>query len=250
MNKIFCKRPKIREIMKVTSPENFHSFFVKQSVIEYFKHLKGSKLGTVLALGANHVEAETLIRFPFDKIILTGITPPDDITKQIMKKDRRVSYSIENIEKLSFKNASFDLVFVKEALHHVPRPILGLYEMLRVSKKAIIFIEPADTLLGRVLEKLKISSLYEKNQVGNKRYRDNYVYRWGHREIVKILNSYYLESGYSVIFSNCWMSNRYNLKYCNLVKIFNLMGWILSFMPLNRGNYLMCTVFSGKDKPL
>ena len=249
MNRIFYKRPKIAEIMKVTSPENFHSFFIRQSVLEYSRHLKESKFGMVLALGANHVEAENLIKFPFSKIVLTGITPPDEITKQIMKKDRRVSYSIENIEKLSFKDSSFNLVFVKEALHHVPRPVQGIYEMLRVSKKAIIFIEPADTLLGRIFEKLKISSLYEKNNVGNKKYRDNYVYRWSHRGIVKILNSYYLESGYAVIFSNCWMSNRYNAQYRNLVKIFNLVGWILSFVPFNRGNYLMCIVFSGKDKP-
>ena len=42
---------------------------------------------------------------------------------------------------------SFDVVFCKEAFHHFPRPYLALYEMLRVSKKAVVMIEPSERLI-------------------------------------------------------------------------------------------------------
>ena len=63
-----------------------------------------------------------------------------------MVRDSRVSYHKENCENLSFASQSFDLVFCKEGLHHLARPVQGLYEMLRVSRKAVIFVESYDGL--------------------------------------------------------------------------------------------------------
>lgn len=51
-------------------------------------------------------------------------------------------YSVENAEALSFQDEEFDIVFCKEAFHHFPRAIMGLYEMIRVAKHAVILIEP------------------------------------------------------------------------------------------------------------
>lgn len=50
--------------------------------------------------------------------------------------------SKENAEALSFGDGAFDWAVAKEALHHMQRPYLALYEMLRVSKKGILLIEP------------------------------------------------------------------------------------------------------------
>ena len=55
-------------------------------------------------------------------------------------------FSQENAERLSFQDKSFDYAFCKEAYHHFPRPMIALYEMLRVSRKGIILIEPNDRL--------------------------------------------------------------------------------------------------------
>jgi SAM-dependent methyltransferase len=250
MNKIFSGKAKLLEILRVDSPRSFHTFFFDCAMKLYGENLRLKKdFGSVLALGADYVEAEELTKYPFEKIVLSGILEPDDKIKEIVKKDKRVFYRKENMEKISFKNNSFDLVFVKEAIHHVPRPVLALYELLRVSKKAVIFIEPKETFLGNILEKLKLTSRYEKNQVRNIKFRDNFVYRWRENEIVKILNSYYLESGYKVYFKSCWMSNRYNIKWKSPIRIFNFFGWLFSFIPFNRGNYLICMIVSGKDKP-
>lgn len=250
LNKVIQVRPNLKDIFRISNPENFHSFLINYAIKNTIKNLNSdSSLGRILALGANHVEAENLIKFPFKEIILTGITPADHMTREVMKKDKRVSYKIENMENLSFKNSSFEFVFIKEAIHHVPRPHKAIYEILRVAKKAVIFIEPCETFAGKFLNKLGLTSQYERNQKGNKKYRDNFVYRWNNSEIIKLLNSYYLESGYKVIFSSCWMSNRYNMKYPSMVNIFNFMGWLFSFVPKNRGNYLICTILPGKDLP-
>lgn len=54
----------------------------------------------------------------------------------------------ENAEALSFADDSFDYVLCKESYHHFPRPMIALYEMLRVAKKGIFFIEPCDAYIN------------------------------------------------------------------------------------------------------
>ena len=55
-------------------------------------------------------------------------------------------FSAENAEKLSFKDNTFDYVLCKETYHHFPRPFMAVYEMLRVSKKGVLIIEPQDPI--------------------------------------------------------------------------------------------------------
>jgi ubiquinone/menaquinone biosynthesis C-methylase UbiE len=73
---------------------------------------------------------------------------PTDLCETLLKesKDRGFieNYSIENAEKLSFEDNSFDYVFCKESYHHFPRPYIALYEMLRVASKAVFLVEPND----------------------------------------------------------------------------------------------------------
>ena len=56
------------------------------------------------------------------------------------------AYKVENAEHLSFADNSFDVVFCKETFHHFPKPFMGLYEMIRVCKEAVILIEPAEKI--------------------------------------------------------------------------------------------------------
>ncbi len=53
------------------------------------------------------------------------------------------NYTVVDAEEIPFADDSFDYVFCKESLHHLPRPYLGLYEMLRCARKGVILIEPA-----------------------------------------------------------------------------------------------------------
>jgi len=114
-------------------------------------------------------------------------------------------YSVENAEGLSFEDDTFDFVFSKECLHHLPRPWIGLYEMLRVAREGIIIVEPAETPLvqkprsiikalimyyinkyipwaGKWLSPREIIRAYGNNweEVGN------YLFRFSEREIEKV----------------------------------------------------------------
>ena len=49
-----------------------------------------------------------------------------------------------NAEDIKLPDGAFDYILCKEALHHMPRPYKAIYEMLRVCKKGLVFIEPQD----------------------------------------------------------------------------------------------------------
>jgi SAM-dependent methyltransferase len=91
----------------------------------------------------------------------------------------------EDMERLSFADDAFDWSFVAAAIHHLPRPALGVYELLRVSRKGIVLIEPNDSWMTRLFVSLGLAQEYE--DVGN------YVYRWSRNEIVKLCRSLYFD---------------------------------------------------------
>lgn len=106
-----------------------------------------------------------------------------DINKESL--DKTISafpYSLGIIadhQKLSFKDNSIDFVMVGASLHHLKEPIRGLYELIRVAKYGLMVIEPNDTWLTRLFEKLGWAREYEVEH-------GNYVYRFRKRDIDKI----------------------------------------------------------------
>ena len=113
------------------------------------------------------------------------------------------NYKTENAESLSFDNSSFDFVLCKEAYHHFPRPMVALYEMIRVAKKGVILMEPQDPNL-LVPSRLQLNSLLKwtgqtiknalKTRMGKEIYYSygnyeevgNYIYTISEREIEKV----------------------------------------------------------------
>ena len=104
------------------------------------------------------------------------------------------SFSAENAEALSFGDQQFDYVLCKDAYHHFPRPMKALYEMLRVSSKGVVLIEPSDhEVHGRVLDFLqrqvgKIRARLSGRQYDSGQYETsgNYVYRASKYELKKV----------------------------------------------------------------
>lgn len=104
-------------------------------------------------------------------------------------------YSIENVEHISFADNSFDYCMCKEAYHHFPRPMVGVYEMLRVAKKGVILIEPLDPI-SRLPLLLFIKNILDRfdNKLLQKLWPNrysfetvgNYVYKISEREIEKL----------------------------------------------------------------
>lgn len=67
-----------------------------------------------------------------------------DFLKQAKEDNFITDYKEENAERMSFADNEFDFVVCKESYHHFPRPMIAVYEMLRVAKIAVIIIEPND----------------------------------------------------------------------------------------------------------
>ena len=242
----------LRDILSITSHDDFHDYLLDEGVERYAqcRRDQGLGLGRVLAICANKREARALRKHAFDEIVLSGITPPSDELENCIAGDERCSYIQENSECLSLASQSFDLVICKEGIHHLARPVLGVYEMLRITRDSILVIEPSESQVGRVLEMLGLASVYEVNQSGNIQYRDNYVYRWTVRHFDSLLKSYYLESGYRLDVTVGWMSSKFNANQYGVTrKLAALMGWLVGYLPGSRGNYMTALISSGKDRP-
>lgn len=80
------------------------------------------------------------------------MTASDLATKRLEQariEDIIQGYRRENAESMTAEDDSFDVVLCKEAFHHMPRPWIGLYEMLRVARNAVILIKPRDWILDK-----------------------------------------------------------------------------------------------------
>ena len=67
--------------------------------------------------------------------------------QEALEKGHITEFLEINAENITLPDGAFDYILCKEALHHMPRPYQAIYEMLRVAKKGIIFIEPQDPLI-------------------------------------------------------------------------------------------------------
>ena len=105
---------------------------------------------------------------------------------------------INNIKK---ENESYDFVVAHACIHHCSKPHAGILEMYRVAKKGVLVIESRDSLLMKIMIKLKISEKFELSAISSgDQFGDhggvdnsnipNYVYRWTETEITKLINSY------------------------------------------------------------
>jgi len=138
--------------------ESIHESWFNENTTDFWRHKRMYE--TISPFARYYSTAQWLTvgdgRFGLDAIRLKKIFPikdifPTDIGENMLRisKERGYieTYGIENAEQLSFADSSYDVVFCKEAFHHFPRPYLALYEMLRVSRKAVVMIEPAERLV-------------------------------------------------------------------------------------------------------
>ena len=168
-------------------------------------------------------------------------------------------YRVENAERLSFADNSFDYVFCKEAFHHFPRPFLALYEMLRVAKKGVILVEPQD----QVRAPLREAIYYFRKLIGRQRHFDehryedsgNYIYSISEREIEKVclgvnlpcvafkgLTDLYVKGGE---FEPAAFSSR---KFLRMRAVISLHGFLVR-LGASRHNVLMCCIFKEVPAP-
>jgi ubiquinone/menaquinone biosynthesis C-methylase UbiE len=112
-----------------------------------------------------------------------------------MEKGFVSAFSVQNAEKMTFADNSFEYALCKEAYHHFPRPFMAVYEMLRVVKNAVVLIEPHDPIskmpfllaLRNIFDKIDTNLLqkYWKNRYSFETV-GNYVFKLSEREMEKL----------------------------------------------------------------
>jgi ubiquinone/menaquinone biosynthesis C-methylase UbiE len=109
-----------------------------------------------------------------------------------------------NAENIDSPANEFDFVLAKEVYHHFPRPSIGLYEMLRVARQAVVLIEPID-FVGRPLDVLRaiVKSALRRTLVrGEFEYYGNYTYRLSLRESTKLMTAMAYTDMYVLLFND------------------------------------------------
>jgi ubiquinone/menaquinone biosynthesis C-methylase UbiE len=107
----------------------------------------------------------------------------DNSLKMCNLFDPEIDTIMLNGESMDLPDNSFDLVVVQDGLHHLPRPVTGFTEMLRVARRGIVVVEPYDSLIGNL-----VGTEWEVQGDAV-----NYVFRWNKRMIMQTVKSMLLK---------------------------------------------------------
>jgi len=114
---------------------------------------------------------------------------------------------------LPYEDESFDHVMAHAGLHHASRPHQALCEMYRVARRTVVFVESQDSLLMRLLVRLRLTPAYEWAAILDAGYRrggvddrpvPNYIFRWTQREVEKTIRSLAPERQVCIEFYREW----------------------------------------------
>jgi len=153
---------------------------------------------STLVLGGSDDDIDSLRKLGFENITLSNLASELD-PSTIGKMHNGIQTLAIDAENMAVPSNSFDLVFAHEVLHHCRSPHRALCEMLRGSRKYIIFMEPNDSLAMRLLVRMRLSFPYEigavidncgEGGVGDHPGIPNFVYRWNENEVSKTVSSY------------------------------------------------------------
>jgi SAM-dependent methyltransferase/uncharacterized protein YbaR (Trm112 family) len=117
--------------------------------------------------GGSGIDAEFLARAGAH-VILSDISL--GVVLQARERARRFGLDITPVvadaEALPFRDASIDVVYVHDGLHHLERPERGLAEMVRVARLAVSISEPAAAAVTVAAVRLRLAEAQE--EAGNR----------------------------------------------------------------------------------
>lgn len=113
------------------------------------------------------------------------------------RRDPRLKTHLLNAEAMDLESESFDLVVVQDGLHHLPRPVLGLNEMIRVARRAVVVLEPHTGLVAKA-----IGTEWERHGDAV-----NFVFRWNREFFRQAILSQLLERPLAISVIRLWDHN-------------------------------------------
>lgn len=177
----------LEDLQKPGRAETHKSWF-RTDTVDYWRHermydgvfkgLAHTKEAKWLTVGDGRygLDAVRMIQQGFQNVTATDMD--DTLLKLSCSAGLLKHIQIENAECLSFTDKSYDYVLCKESYHHFRRPMLALYEMLRVARKAVVLIEPQDPYIDLPIVEGDHAAMFEDE--------GNYVYSLSRRELEKM----------------------------------------------------------------
>jgi SAM-dependent methyltransferase len=172
-------------------------------------------LSDVLVVGGSAEDGRTLRRIGFTRITLSNLLDPRP-SEQADLDDAGMRTVRVDAEAMDLADNSYDLVLTHEVLHHCRSPQKAVLEMLRVSRRYVILLEPNNSFAMRLLLKLRFSFPYELPAVIASGFqtggvRDscvpNYIYRWNAMDLYQTAASYLAESNFDLYTREYWDFN-------------------------------------------
>ncbi len=172
-------------------------------------------LSDVLVVGGSAEDGRTLQRIGFPRVTLSNLLDPRP-SEQADLNDAEMRTVRLDAEAMELADSSYDLVLAHEVLHHCRSPHKALLEMLRVSRRHVILLEPNNSVAMQVLLRLRFSFPYELPAVIASGFqtggvRDscipNYIYRWNAAEMYQTAASYLAESEFDLYSQAYWDFN-------------------------------------------
>jgi|SRR5437588_147979 len=108
-------------------------------------------------------------------------------------------WTLQDAEKIAFKDNEFDFCIAHDGLHHCRSPHRALLEMYRVAVCGLLVFEPRDSIVARLGVLLNFGQEYEVSGISWNDFNyggventeiPNYVYRWSEREVKKTISSF------------------------------------------------------------
>lgn len=96
--------------------------------------------GTILDLGCGDGSIDRLIAESSPTRSITGVDLEAHDQWKI-KKPKNLKFKAASIYELPFKEKSFDVVIMKDVLHHMPDPEKVLHDVAKLAKKQVLIIE-------------------------------------------------------------------------------------------------------------
>jgi len=152
------------------------------------------KSDTILTVCAGIAERNLFQKLEFGDVFITNLDE-----RMHADQFRPFHWQREDAQRLSFPDASFDVAFVSDGLHHCRSPHLALLEMYRVSRRAVIVVESRDSMVMRLANRIGLSPEYELESVVDHDFAyegvdntpiPNFIYRWTETEFKKVLKSF------------------------------------------------------------
>jgi len=123
-----------------------------------------------------------------------------------LRRDPRLKGFSMDAQNLDLPDNSYDVVIIQDGLHHLSSPVQGFTEAIRVARIAAAFIEPNNSLIGKLIGKT-----WETNGDAV-----NYVFRWTKYLVQDIGSSYLGPDAFDNLSFSYW---HHNIVYAKLGKI-------------------------------